>query len=123
MGRDELGDSCEFGFFFLGVSTKGDCNVWVWGISSSIASEFECGARVLFFVWSSVNGSPVTSIRGSFFVENAKSTLDGCRSFEDVMLFFCVSESPLQGLKIEIDSDDIRFFTVVVRISDVVSCS
>ena len=70
-----------------------------------------------------VNGSPTASIWGSFFVINAESTLDRCRSFEDVVFFFCVSESPLQGLKIEIDGDDIRFFTVVVRISDVVSCS
>ena len=95
MGRDELGDSCEFGFFFLGGSTKGDCDVWIWGISSSIASELECGVRVFFFVWSSVKGSPVALIWGSFFVKNAESTLDGCGSFKDIMVSFCVSNSPL----------------------------
>ena len=95
MGGDELGNSCEFGFFFLGVSAKGDCNVWIWGVSSSVASKFECGVRVFFFVWSSVNGPPVASIWGSFFVKNVESTLDGCRSFKDVMVFFCVSKSPL----------------------------
>ena len=95
MGRDELSDSCEFEFFFLGGSTKGDCNVWIWGISSSIASKFECGARVFFFVRGSVNWSPTASIWGSFFVKNAKSKLDGCRSFKDVMFFFSVGKSPL----------------------------
>ena len=95
VGGDELGDSCESGFFFLGDSTKGDCDIWVWGVSSSVASKFECGVKVFFFVWSSVKGSPTASIWGSFFVVNAKSTLDGCRSFKDVVLFFCVSESPL----------------------------
>ena len=95
MGRDELGDSCEFEFFFLGSSTKGDCNVWVWGVSSCITSKFECGARVFFFVWGSIKGSPAASIGGSFFVKDAKSTLDRCGSFEDVMFFFCVGKSPL----------------------------
>ena len=95
MGGDELGDSCELKFLFLGGSTEGDCNVWVWGVSSSIASKFECGVRVFFFVRGSVNGSPTASIWGSFFVVNAESTLDRCRSFEDIVFFFCVSESPL----------------------------
>ena len=95
MGRDELGDGCKLGFFFLGILIKGDCDVWIWGISSSVASKFECGVRVFFFVWSSVEGSPATSIWGSFFVKNVESTLDGCRSFEDVMFFFCISKSPL----------------------------
>ena len=84
MGRDELGDSCEFGLFFLGSSTEGDCDVWVWGIFSSITSKFERGVRVFFFVQSSVNGSPAASVWGSFFVVDAESTLDRCRSFEDV---------------------------------------
>ena len=95
MGRDELGNSCKFGFLFLGASTKGDCNVWIWGVSSSITSKFECGVRVFFFVWGSVKRSPAASIWGPLFVKNAESTLDGCGSFKDVMFFFCVSKSPL----------------------------
>ena len=91
MGRDELGEGCKLRFFFLDVSTKGDCDVWIWGVSSSVTSKFECGSRVFFFVWSSVKGSPTTSIWGSFFVKDAESTLDGCRSFKDVIVFFCIS--------------------------------
>ena len=95
MGRDELGEGCKFGFFFLGILIKGDRDVWIWGVSSSVTSKFECGFRVFFSVWSSVKGSPTTSIWGSFFVKDAESTLDRCRSFENVMFFFCVSKSPL----------------------------
>ena len=95
MGRDELGKGCKFRFFFLGISIEGDRDVWIWGVSSSVTSKFERGFRVFFFVWSSVKGSPAASIWGSFLVKDAESTLDGCRSFKDVMFFFCVSKSPL----------------------------
>ena len=95
MGWDELGKGCKLRFFFLGISTMGDRDVWIWGVSSSVTSKFECGFRVFFFIWSSVKGSPTTSIWGSFFVKDAESTLDRCRSFEDIMFVFCVGKSPL----------------------------
>ena len=95
MGRDELGEGCKFRFFFLGISIEGDRDIWIWGVSSSVTSKFECGFRVFFFIWSSIKGSPTTLIWGSFFIKDAKSTLDGCQSFEDVVFFFWVSKSPL----------------------------
>ena len=90
-----MGDSRKFEFVFWGGSIKGDCDVWVWGVSSCVASEFEYGARVFFFVWSSVNGSPAASIGSSFFIKDTKSTLDRCGPFEDVMFFFHIGNSPL----------------------------
>ena len=95
MGRDELSKGCKFRFFFLGVSIKGDCNVWIWGVFFCVTSKFEFGFKGFSFVWSSVNGSPTTSIWGSFFVKDVESALDGCRSFKDEMVVFFVGKSPL----------------------------
>ena len=95
MGRDELGKGHKFRFFFLGVLIKGDCDVWIWGVSSCVTSKFVFGFRDFFFVWSSVKGSPTTSIWGSFFVKDVESALDRCRSLEDEMVVFFVGKSPL----------------------------
>ena len=65
-----MGDCSDFAFFFWVLR---DDDVGVWGVSSSFASKFELRICNFVFVWVSVNGSPLASVLGSFFVKYAKS--------------------------------------------------
>ena len=95
-----MGDCGNTVFFFL---RSGDDDVGVWGVSSSFASEFELGIWCFIFVWGSVNWSPLASVLGSFFVENAKSVSGWCWSFSYKFVFLRMSTPPLQVFEVEID--------------------
>ena len=91
MGRDELGDCSDDGFFFLGL---GDDNVGVRGVSS-FASKLEFRVWLFVFVRGSVYRSPATSVLGSFFVKNMKSVSGWCWSFEDESVLLLMGAPPL----------------------------
>ena len=101
-GGDELGDCCDFVFFFLGLW---DDDVGIWGVSSSFASEFELRVWDFVFVWGSVKRSPLASVLGSFFVKYAKSVSCWCRSFDYEFVFLLMGAPPLQMLEVKVNSD------------------
>ena len=97
-----MGDCGDSAFFFLGLW---DDDVGIWGISSSFASKFEWRIWDFVFFWLSVEGSPLASVLGSFFVKYAKSVSGRCRSFNHKFVFLRMSAPPLQVFEVEIDCD------------------
>ena len=102
VGGDKLGDCCNVSFFFLGL---GDDDVGVWGVPSSFASEFKLGIWDFVFILGSVNGSPLASVLGSFFIKYAKSVSCWCWSFDNEFVLLHESATPLQMFEVEIDQD------------------
>ena len=98
-----MGDCGDSTFFFWVLR---DDDVGVWGVSSSFASEFELRVCNFFFVFASVNRSPLASVLGSFFVKYAKSVACWCRSFDYKFVFLRVGTPPLQIFKVEIDGNE-----------------
>ena len=111
-----MGDCCDFVFFFLGLR---DDDIGIWGVDSSFASEFELRIQGFVFIGSSVEGSPLASVWGSFFVKYAKSVSYWCRSFNHKFVFLWMGTPPLQMFKIEVDGNKDGG---VVRVCSVVSC-
>ena len=101
-GGDELGDCCDFVFFFWGLR---DNDVGIWGVSSSFASEFELRVWDFVFVWGSVKRSPLALVLGSFFVKDAKSVSSGCQPFKHKVVFLGVGTPPLQMLEVKVNWD------------------
>ena len=101
MGRDKGGECGNVDFFFLRF---GNDDVGVRGVSSSFTSEFELRVQY-FFVRGSIYRSPTTSVLGSFFVINAKSISDRCRSFKYKFVLLGTHTPPLQMLEVKIDWD------------------
>ena len=102
MGWDKLSDCGDGCFFFLRF---GDDNVRVGGVSSSFASKFEVWVWHFFFAGSSIYGSPMASVLGSFFIKDTKSVSGGCWSFKDESVLFLVGAPPLQVFEIEVNWD------------------
>ena len=112
-----MGDCGDFTFFFWVLR---DDDVGVWGVSSSFASKFELRVWNFVFVWVSVNGSPLASVLGSFFVKYAKSVACWCRSFDHKFVLLRMGTPPLQIFKVEVDSNQDRG---VVRVCSIISGS
>ena len=91
-GGDKLGDCRNSVFFVLGLR---DDDVGIWGVGSSVASKFELSIHGFVFIRSSVKGSPLASIWGSFFVKYAKSVSYWCWSFDHKFVLLLVSAPPL----------------------------
>ena len=92
VGGDKLGDCRNSVFFFWVVR---DDDVWIWGVSSSFASEFELRIWGFVFVWRSVKRSPLASVLGSFFVKYAKSVSCWCQSFNYKFVSLFMGTPPL----------------------------
>ena len=97
-----MGDCGDLAFFFWGLW---DDDVWVWGVSSSFASEFELRIWGFVFFWGSVDGSPLTSVLGSFFVKYAKSVSYWCQSFDYEFVFLLMGTPPLQIFEVKVYCD------------------
>ena len=120
VGRDELGKGCKFGFFFLASSIEGDTDIWIWGVSSCVASNFEACFEGFVIIWGSITWAPPASVWSSFFVKNSESVPDGGWYFKNKMVVFLVETPPLKCFEIEIDwAEDSR----VVWISSVIAFS
>ena len=98
-----MGDCGDLAFFFWGLR---DDDVGVRGVSSSFTSKFELRVWSFGFVWGSVNGSPLASVLGSFFVKYAKSVACWCWSFNYKLAFLLMSATPLQMFEVEINRDE-----------------
>ena len=99
---DKLGDCGDLIFFFW---VLGNEDVGVGGVSSSFASKFEWRIWVLFFVWCSVNRSPLASVLGSFFVKYAKSVACWCWSFDYKFVVLWMGAPPLQIFEVKVNGN------------------
>ena len=97
-----MGDCGDFAFFFWVLR---DDDVGVWGVSSSFTSKFELRVWSFGFIWGSVNGSPLASVLGSFFVKYAKSVSCWCRSFDYKFVFLLMGTPPLQMFEVKVNGN------------------
>ena len=97
-----MGDCGDSAFFFLG---SWDDDVGIWGVSSSFASEFELRIWDFVFFLVSVEGSPLASVLGPFFVKYTKSVSCWCWSFDYKFVFLLMGTPPLQMFEVKVNGN------------------